>query len=339
MVKELSIGVQRDRSIDATKFMLIAFVVFGHMLETDTSLFINERLRAFVYSFHMPAFIVLSGYFFHKGKRFWKGILGLAIVWVIFQILYFGDPIDVNGGGQIIDGLLDNLIHFYKPASVLWYIFSLICWRIITYYTPEKMIDKPSLMLLMAFIASIVACFVPLGRELSFQRTFAFYPWFLVGYYAARFNLWYRLQHTSIWLSVLVVLGYFVLIFLLPFTIPQSMLVEFFSFWEYPQMPVLRVISYLWMFPITLAMLRLLSCCKVFASEGSKTMFYFIYHVYLIWALRMLVKTLEFPTEWYFIVIYTIFALCILWSLNNIQMLRYLISPLDYFERRRKENT
>lgn len=101
-----TIALQRDRSIDAAKFMLIAFVVFGHMLETDTSLFVNARLRAFVYSFHMPAFIVLSGYFFRKGKRFWKGLLGLAIVWIIFQILYFGDPIDVTGGGKLLMGCL-----------------------------------------------------------------------------------------------------------------------------------------------------------------------------------------------------------------------------------------
>jgi fucose 4-O-acetylase-like acetyltransferase len=81
-----TIAIQRDKSFDAAKYMLIVFVVFGHMLETDTSLFVNARLRAFVYTFHMPSFILLSGYFFRKGAYFWKGILRLTLVWITFQI-------------------------------------------------------------------------------------------------------------------------------------------------------------------------------------------------------------------------------------------------------------
>lgn len=97
-----TIAILRDKSLDAAKFMLIVFVVFGHMLETDMSFFVNARLRAFVYTFHMPAFILLSGYFFRKGASFWRGISGLALVWVTFQILYLGDPIAVTGGVKLL---------------------------------------------------------------------------------------------------------------------------------------------------------------------------------------------------------------------------------------------
>ncbi|WP_426638635.1 acyltransferase family protein [Priestia aryabhattai] len=60
---------KRDAYFDNVKFILIVLVVFGHLLTP----FINDEqwlrtLYIFIYTFHMPAFILISGYF-AKGYR------------------------------------------------------------------------------------------------------------------------------------------------------------------------------------------------------------------------------------------------------------------------------
>ena len=54
---------QRNSLIDSIKFVLIFFVVLGHALELNRDIALNMKAYSFIYSFHMPAFIMLSGYF------------------------------------------------------------------------------------------------------------------------------------------------------------------------------------------------------------------------------------------------------------------------------------
>ena len=68
----------RDTRIDSIKFFLMICVIIGHMLYCDLNGKWNYKLFEFIYSFHMPAFVLLSGYCFKKkpgmggGKRYCK---------------------------------------------------------------------------------------------------------------------------------------------------------------------------------------------------------------------------------------------------------------------------
>lgn len=55
---------QREFYFDNARLYLIILVVFGHLLRS----YIGENpflyaLYMFIYSFHMPAFVLISGYF------------------------------------------------------------------------------------------------------------------------------------------------------------------------------------------------------------------------------------------------------------------------------------
>lgn len=57
-------ATSRDSYFDNAKFLLIFLVVFGHIIrsyihDNDALLHIYK----FIYTFHMPAFILISGYF------------------------------------------------------------------------------------------------------------------------------------------------------------------------------------------------------------------------------------------------------------------------------------
>lgn len=85
----MQVSTQRDITIDVLKGFLIVLMLIGHLS-------IDKNLRHIIYSFHMPAFIIFSGYFFKEETvtRFSEQLMkmaksflipygvGAALVWV-----------------------------------------------------------------------------------------------------------------------------------------------------------------------------------------------------------------------------------------------------------------
>lgn len=81
----------RDIRIDTIKGILITLVVFGHLLEQ----FLNNRVNIIaynlIYSFHMPLFIIISGYFFNPGQNIEKlkaSTIKLVETFLLFYIIH-----------------------------------------------------------------------------------------------------------------------------------------------------------------------------------------------------------------------------------------------------------
>lgn len=73
--------------------------------------------------------------------------------------------------------------YLYTPYWTLWYLLSLLFWRIMIQYTPKRLLEKPYLYLAIAVIVAVFCGLMPYGRIMSIQRTLNFYPFFLFGYY------------------------------------------------------------------------------------------------------------------------------------------------------------
>ena len=68
----------RDNRIDSLKGFLIVLVVLGHLLRECCDLNgFNLNMTIYIYSFHMPLFILISGFFTRvksDKKLFWGGV-------------------------------------------------------------------------------------------------------------------------------------------------------------------------------------------------------------------------------------------------------------------------
>lgn len=103
---------QRDYYIDNIKGVFIFLVVFGHLLDflEQSEIAFATSVRTFIYFFHMPGFIFMSGYLAKSfsGKRF-KGekLLGYAWLYLLFkdsiELLHyvFDRPYFTEGTGRI----------------------------------------------------------------------------------------------------------------------------------------------------------------------------------------------------------------------------------------------
>lgn len=172
--------MERTAYFDNAKFILIFLVVFGHMIQPFVSQSQDlNTLYTWIYTFHMPAFIFLSG-FFAKGNGNIQYILKLAkklvIPYIIFQVLYTAYYFFIGKSNWLTD-------HIFYPHWSLWFLFSLFCWHLllILYRKMPPFIGIS----LAVFLGVIIGYFEQVDHEFSLSRTFVFFPYFLLGYWVS----------------------------------------------------------------------------------------------------------------------------------------------------------
>lgn len=307
-------------------------VIIGHMVYCNINDRWTYRLFEFIYSFHMPAFVSISGYCY-KDKALKEGgakdILNLILVFVIFQILYCGDLISLRTIRPFTyEGLRLNLTHFYEPSSVLWYIVALSVWRVVMWLIPKGC--RNMWLLLVSLMASIIAGYMPLGFEFSFQRIFAFFPYFLLGNLIKQCGMFDKIRGINHWICIILLAIYAIVIVLGP-DIPRFVFTERSHYYE-GMTPLYRVMFYCISLPATICVLNLIPDNKLFAKEGQNTMSYYIYHPYIIYLFMYLSGTGMgiIPSSLPFILLYSIICLVICFFIARIPVLNFLVNPLKY---------
>ena len=167
---------QRIHFYDNLKGVLILLVVFGHVISPVSGNSKDEFYFIFkiIYLFHMPIFIYISGVF-SKNKYSFKELFSkLFFPLLFFQIIYSLEE-------YIINGITFDLKRFLiEPFSILWYLNSLLLWRIfLSYFHPRKSI-------LVLFVFILISCLIGIigyiNTFFSLSRTFFFLPFFYLGF-------------------------------------------------------------------------------------------------------------------------------------------------------------
>lgn len=170
-------GKVRMYGFDNLRGLLIILVVFGHLLEICGSFPGAGFLYRTIYSFHMPAFLFLTGYFARFDRK--KIVFGLLLPYVLFQTVYI--MFDRWTLGE------DTALQFTTPYWILWYLMASILYHLLLpmYDTADQ--DLQRLCLAVTFTLSLLAGFDDtVGYRLTLSRFLVFQPWFLLGYYSRR---------------------------------------------------------------------------------------------------------------------------------------------------------
>ncbi|MFF5359504.1 acyltransferase family protein [Streptomyces scabiei] len=166
---------QRDAFFDNAKYLAIVLVAMGHAWEplTDHSR-AAEALYMFVYTFHMPAFIIISGYFSRsfdmRPDRLRRLVTGIAVPYVLFEIAYsffkrWGDD-DPSHPISLLD-----------PWYLTWFLIALFVWRLTT---PLWKVVRWPVPVALA-VAALASVSPDIGDDLDLQRVLQFLPFFVVG--------------------------------------------------------------------------------------------------------------------------------------------------------------
>jgi fucose 4-O-acetylase-like acetyltransferase len=277
---------QRDSFFDVLKFVLIVFVILGHVVERSLSDYYMRLLYTYIYSFHMPLFIFVSGYFSKKKERksFIKSTLKLVETLICFQILYILP--------HTIATRSISLFSFCVPLWILWYLLSLIWWRIGLQLLPQKLLDKRNLMIGASILVSLlsqISC--AYANVFAWQRTLGFLPFFVLGYYAQQTNIMERIRNIKPSYSIALLIIFVISVYCLnsdTLKIFQQSL--FFRDMDIPK-TINTVGLRLTCRIIDLIVVSIISICVInlcrfvperFSKIGQNTIMYYVYHGLLI---------------------------------------------------------
>lgn len=265
----------RDYLFDNCKVLLIFLVVVGHFVGPATR--DNDFLLALkwvIVSFHMPAFILISGYFSKKTPSFKVLIQKLAIPYVVYEIIYY----------LLYTFLMhkDTSLALLKPKFTLWYLMALFFWRVITPY-----VKKIPGYLIVTILAGLLIGFSNMENNfLTIPRALVFYPYFLAGTLLERETVTkLRSSKKEKLLSVfgLTAIILFVIFLGLKTRVPMQI---FYGRYNYSSMKQEMIEGLLWRlltygvgFSMTYGMLILMTEKKLFCSYiGTRTMAIYLFH-------------------------------------------------------------
>ena len=162
----------RDPFFDNAKFMAIVLVVAGHSIVNLRDVRVAHALYLFVYTFHMPVFIVITGYFSRNftfgGGKARKLITNLGVPYVIFETAYSTYHWAV-GKSSFQISLLD-------PYYLTWFLMALFLWRLSTPVWQQIRWPVGA-----AVVISLLAGMTDLPGDLEMNRTFGLVPFYVLG--------------------------------------------------------------------------------------------------------------------------------------------------------------
>lgn len=177
-MKKATTGASGDTFLINTRFLLITSVVLGNLIEPLIWRFEGiKALYLWIFTFHMPLFVFVTGYFARtslNGEKGKKVLQLIALQYIIFQTLY-----------SIMDVIafqVPGITHsFFMPYLLCWFLAAHIIWRLMLIIFRYLKLRHPVLAAVGLAVLAGYGSFD--GAFLSITRALVFLPFFIMGYY------------------------------------------------------------------------------------------------------------------------------------------------------------
>ena len=316
--------MERDKRIDTLKGVLITLVVFGHCFKygspTDS---VKMIVSNWIYLFHMPFFVFLSGYFTHpKSKSFWKGVLAIAESYIIYQLLK-----GLLAGYSPIELLT-------TPAPMMWYLLALMVWRGL-YYLVDK-IKRPvaidwSVLILLVLMGLLVGFHDGFGRTFALSRLTVFAPFFWFGTMMQGQDFVGFCKKIPMWITLaFIVLTGGGIILLSPIEWLNLREVVRCASCYASDAPIIgfysRVVYYTVAVLLSIAVTRIVTESKLMNQIGQDTLKYYLFHSVVL----PLMVFLKLPWNWWFSILYGTALMIVFFFFNKTRLSDFAIRPISY---------
>ncbi|MCC8152533.1 MAG: acyltransferase family protein [Lachnospiraceae bacterium] len=171
---------KRNYQFDNMKALLIFLVVLGHVFRNLGANGDNYVVYKIIFSFHMPAFLFISGYFMKYNPK--KLFARLFPLYLLFQVIQTVERMAITclQGGSLQDVRID----LFTPRWTLWYLVVLMAYQLLI-----PLIDTENRKHQLGFLILSVCLGLTIGitddtdNFLAMSRAFSFLPFFLLGFY------------------------------------------------------------------------------------------------------------------------------------------------------------
>lgn len=307
----------REDKYDFLKFLLIALVCFGHIMQISLSGFDEGEIAFYklIYTFHVPLFAFLSGYFTNSEKNYTRSFLPLTetiILGSIFWLLLCDKPI--------------TIISLICPQYHLWYLMGLIWWRTILHYT-TKYISKRTL-LIVSLLGSISIAGLPDVWFFSASITMTQFPFFVVGNMCRENKQWLNklYEKRAFWGAIPFLVVYVIYYYVPDLGHEAHHMPGHGVLWMY----VDRITFLLFAFVLGASLLLINSKINHgdwFIRQGRKNMVYYVYHGFMRFGVTYIISLGIFELNILSTIAFTVLTLGVICFISNIRITTSLLAP------------
>lgn len=324
--------MERDRYFDSLKFVLIFFVILGHCLEIiPHKTNFEYAVYLFLYSFHMPLFAFITGYF-SKNQNLTKinrSALKLVETYVVCQLLWTLFHLIVYKAKFEIESL-------YTPHLTLWYLISAVSWKYIAFII--RNLKTPILIVIFSALVALGIGFVPwIERPLSLSRTFVFLPFFLAGLYINKTYIQeirsYKPIYSIIFLTAIAIILYNSQELFEVWNITTHAAVSYHSFDNLTTGFISRILMLATAFFMCFSIINLIPTINLFAKYGSLTLVFYIYHSFITYeVLPPILKRISIEPSFGLLAVIAVLQTIFICYLGRYKITLKLLNPLTpYF--------
>lgn len=319
----MNIGIvtfsKRDTRLDGIKFVLIMLVIIGHIKQFTLcdnlafSVRLINKINHLIYLFHMPLFIMISGYFSRKKENndFWISTWRLIRIYLVFHLFWV--IIDVINYESL------DINRFFYPSFSLWYLHCLIIWRIILQYIPYKFLNNNLLVLILSFLISLLGGFIPVENFLAIQRLFCFMPLFFLGFYVKKFCWLDRIYNLKWYFFFLIIPVLFVDLRVTSDIWGREPYLSLFDMLR-------RLIFISSSILISMAFIRLLPLkVTLFSDEGRDVLFYYMYHSIVLLVISTLLRSAGIIADGSILLLVFIFTVLTLYFMRRVNFFHFIL--------------
>lgn len=160
---------------DNVRLILILCVVIGHTIKPFTSFTVSAKnLYYYIYLFHMPAFILVSGMFSKHAihtKRYDR-VFGFLVLYFAVKFLGFFSEIAAYGKTRL---------SLFNETGVAWYALAIFFYYLAMMFLAQF---KKSYVLVLSLVVGCLSGYArDTGSHLALMRVLNFFPYFVIGYY------------------------------------------------------------------------------------------------------------------------------------------------------------
>lgn len=268
---------------DNTKFVLILLVVIGHFAESimDVSQ-LAYSLRTFIYSFHMPAFILMSGMFYSETRE--KITKNVIFYFTIFLLMR-----SISVIKEILFGSIESF-DVFNVGGVPWYLLALCIWSIVTCLIPKGIVSRKYVIILSFLLGLIIGYDNNLPADMfAISRVIVFYPFFLIGTVIDKNRLVVFVQRKYVKIAsiciitIVAFLCFFCTDYISPLNLLLSARHQYYETGLFYWGACLRGVLYIVELLMTFAVISLMPKRKLFISElGTRTIAVYVLHYHFI---------------------------------------------------------
>jgi fucose 4-O-acetylase-like acetyltransferase len=161
----------REPFFDNAKMLLVTLVVVGHSWTLLPDVSTSSPLYVFLYTFHVPAFVLVTG-FLSRGFTYTRANIHRLVTTVVVPYLVFETLLALF---RVVVGLENLGMLYLSPHWPLWYLTVLFLWRLAT-----PLLNRLRHPLLVAVVVCLLGGLNTVD-ELDLPRAMGLLPFFVVG--------------------------------------------------------------------------------------------------------------------------------------------------------------